>query len=31
VEAWTAAEPVIEVDVVEDLERARAALSGRMA
>jgi 3-deoxy-manno-octulosonate cytidylyltransferase (CMP-KDO synthetase) len=29
VEAWTAAEPVIEVDVVEDLERARAALSGR--
>jgi 3-deoxy-manno-octulosonate cytidylyltransferase (CMP-KDO synthetase) len=31
VEAWTAAEPVIEVDVVEDLERARAALSGRTA
>jgi len=31
VEAWTAAEPVIEVDVVQDLERARAALSGRMA
>jgi 3-deoxy-manno-octulosonate cytidylyltransferase (CMP-KDO synthetase) len=29
VEPWTAAEPVIEVDVVEDLERARAALSGR--
>jgi 3-deoxy-manno-octulosonate cytidylyltransferase (CMP-KDO synthetase) len=31
VEPWTAAEPVIEVDVVEDLERARAALSGRTA
>ena len=31
VEAWTGAEPVIEVDVVEDLERARAALSGRTA
>ena len=29
VEPWMAAEPVIEVDVVEDLERARAALSGR--
>ena len=31
VEPWTAAEPVIEVDVLEDLERARAALSGRTA
>jgi len=31
VEPWMAADPVIEVDVVEDLERARAALSGRTA
>jgi 3-deoxy-manno-octulosonate cytidylyltransferase (CMP-KDO synthetase) len=30
VEPWTAPEPVIEVDVVEDLERARAALSGQV-
>lgn len=29
IETWMDAEPVIEVDVVEDLERARAALSGR--
>jgi 3-deoxy-manno-octulosonate cytidylyltransferase (CMP-KDO synthetase) len=30
VERWGGAEPVIEVDVVEDLERAREALSGRV-
>jgi len=31
VEAWESPEPVIEVDVSEDLERAEAALSGRMS